>query len=40
MDGVSQNNFSIYATNLSYDIFKKTQQGWKGEQNIYLNNKK
>tara|TARA_B100001250_G_scaffold386901_1_gene383825 strand:+ start:106 stop:891 length:786 start_codon:yes stop_codon:yes gene_type:complete len=38
IDGVSQNNFSIYATNLSYDILKKTDFGWKLETNIYLNN--
>ena len=40
IDGVSTNNFSIYATNLSYDIFKKNEFGWKLEKNIYLNNLK
>ena len=38
MDGISKNNFSLYVTNLSYDILKKTPVGWKLEQNIYLNN--
>ncbi len=40
MDGMSTNNFSIYATNLSYDILKKTENGWELEENIYLNNTK
>ncbi len=40
IDEVSINNFSIYATNLSYDIFKKTKFGWKLEKEIYLNNQK
>ena len=40
IDGVSINNFSLYATNLSYDILKKGQFGWKLEENIYLNNLK
>ena len=39
IDGISINNFSIYATNLSYDVFKKTDFGWLLEENIYLNNR-
>ena len=38
IDGVSTNNFNLYAPNLSYDIFKKTDLGWRLETNIYLNN--
>ncbi len=40
IDGISINNFDIYAPNLSYDIFKKTDFGWKLETDIYLNNTK
>ena len=40
IDEISTNNFSIYVPNLSYDVFKKTDFGWKQEKNIYLNNKK
>ena len=40
IDGVSKDNFSLYATNLSYDIFRKTEFGWELEKNIYLNNAK
>ena len=40
IDGISINNFDIYAPNLSYDIFKKTDMGWELETNIYLNNEK
>ena len=40
IDGISKDNFSIYATNLSYDIFRKTEFGWQLEENIYLNNEK
>ena len=40
IDGVSVNRFDIYATNLSYDVFKKTSSGWKLETNTYLNNQK
>ena len=40
IDEISINNFSIYATNLSYDVFKKTKLGWELEQKIYLNNRK
>ena len=40
IDGVSINNFNLYAPDLSYDIFRKTKNGWKLETNIYLNNNK
>jgi len=40
MLGRGINNFSIYATNLSYDVLKKTKFGWKLEKEIYLNNQK
>jgi len=40
IDGISKNNFSLYAPTLSYDIFKKTDFGWELEQSIYLNNGK
>ena len=40
IDGLSTGNFQLYAPNLSYDIFKKTNTGWKLEQNLYLNNQK
>jgi len=40
IDGVSKDNFSLYATNLSYDVFKKTDFGWQLQENIYLNNAK
>ena len=40
IDEISKNNFSIYATNLSYDVFKKSKLGWEFEGNIYLNNEK
>ena len=40
IDGISINNFDIYAPNLSYDVFKKTDLGWQLETNIYLNNEK
>ena len=40
IDGISINNFDLYAPNLSYDIFKKTETGWELETNIYLNNNK
>lgn len=40
IDEISIDNFNFYAPNLSYDVFKKTESGWKLEQEIYLNNKK
>ena len=40
IDGISINNFNIYATNLSYDILQKTEFGWELKENIYLNNEK
>ncbi|MAQ31869.1 MAG: hypothetical protein CMD26_03950 [Flavobacteriales bacterium] len=40
IDEISINNFSIYATNLSYDVLKKTKFGWILEKEIYLNNQK
>tara|TARA_S200000501_G_C20768940_1_gene719656 strand:- start:182 stop:1009 length:828 start_codon:yes stop_codon:yes gene_type:complete len=40
IDGISINNFKIYAPNLSYDVLKKTELGWQLETNIYLNNTK
>lgn len=40
IDGISINNFDLYAPNLSYDVFKKTDLGWQLETNIYLNNEK
>ena len=40
IDGVSKNNFSLYAPNLSYDILEKNENGWELKTNIYLNNKK
>ena len=40
IDGISINNFEIYAPNLSYDVLKKTELGWQLETNIYLNNTK
>ena len=40
IDGISTNNFGLYATNLSYDILKRTQFGWQLEESIYLNNLK
>ena len=40
IDEISIENFSLYAPNLSYDIFKKTKLGWILEEEIYLNNEK
>ncbi|MBF25165.1 MAG: hypothetical protein CMP49_01420 [Flavobacteriales bacterium] len=40
IDGISIDNFNLYATDLSYDILKKSKIGWKLEENIYLNNLK
>ena len=40
IDGVSKDNFSLYAPNLSYDILEKNENGWELKTNIYLNNKK
>ena len=40
IDEISMQNFSLYAPNLSYDIFKKTKLGWILEEEIYLNNEK
>lgn len=40
IDGLSYNNFEIYAPNLSYDVLNRTKSGWQIETNIYLNNNK
>ena len=40
IDGVSKDNFSLYAPNLSYDVLEKSENGWELKTNIYLTNQK